>query len=193
MLLIIQKEAEMQPVNTTYSLWLIPHFSSREHDNLRSIIHKLSWVFNTPIFDPHVTLLGGIVQTREVVLARAKQFADKQSAIKIDFNGIDSRENEMQVFFAKVAEPNDDLTNAHILASEIMFGSRNYDYFPHLSLAYGNLTKDQVKVLKDEMFHNTTFRPENNDFIAWGVSVWNTPTRDVRTWSEEQHFKFPIR
>lgn len=178
----------MQPIRSSFSLWLIPEFASRQHANLRSIIHRLSRNFNTPIFDPHVTLLSDIENSREVVLARTKQFADMQSPFEIKLGALDSQQSPMQIFFASVEE-SDDLSNARRTAFDIMFGPRTYEYFAHVSLAYGNLTKEQVAVLHDEV-HHSTFRPEKNDFIAWGVSVWNTPSQEVKSWSEEQYFKF---
>ena len=179
-------------MHSTFSLWLIPDFSSRQHANLRATIKRLSHTFKTVEFDPHVTLLGGIEQTREVVLARAKRFADAQSPLDIRFGAIRSKQkNPMQIFFADV-ELSEELKDAHIAVSELMFGPRKFNYTPHLSLVYGDLNDEHVAVLLDEVVH-TTFVPENNNFISWGVSVWHTPTLDVKDWSEEQHFKFRIK
>jgi len=174
-----------------FSLWLIPDYSTKQHAALRSIIDRVSRVFNTPAFDPHVTLLGGIEQTREVVLRRAKQFADKQRPFEIFLGDIGSKANPMQIFFSEVKKT-EELADARVACSDIMIGTRNYQHFPHLSLAYGDLTNEQVEVLKDEIARSS-FKPEQSSFVAWGVSVWNTFTLNPRDWTEEEYFKFPIK
>lgn len=45
-------------MNRNYSIWLIPQ--GEVHDNLLGIISAISKDFNSPIFPPHVTLIGKI-------------------------------------------------------------------------------------------------------------------------------------
>ena len=174
-----------------FSLWLMPDSKNDLNRKLKDLIDVISQVYKTQTFDPHVTLLGGITNSRERVLNRTRQFASSMKPFLITLGNLDSNENPMQIFFAKV-ELSNALLSAHIGASEALLGLHGRKYKPHLSLAYGDLTKEQTNVLVDEVEKATalSFGLDGMEFLTWGVSVMNTPTLNPRDWTEEMYFPF---
>ena len=57
------------------SLWLMP--DKETYFKLSQLIEDLSTVHHTPTFEPHVTLLSGIVDEDDIALEKTKQLAEK--------------------------------------------------------------------------------------------------------------------
>lgn len=53
-------EREKMSKVTGYSLWLVPEKGSNADEFLRQLIYKLSLIYKTPAFNPHVTLLPAV-------------------------------------------------------------------------------------------------------------------------------------
>jgi len=68
----------MVPMNTQghgYSLWIAP---DKEHRNAFSkLINKFGRICKSPIFEPHVTLLGDIKGNKKEILEKTKKLSKK--------------------------------------------------------------------------------------------------------------------
>ena len=66
-----QMPQNKEPAGPRYSLWLIPE--GEDGRQLADIIARLSERFGTPTFDPHVTLLGGLLGPEKELVTRISQ------------------------------------------------------------------------------------------------------------------------
>jgi 2'-5' RNA ligase len=92
----------------------------------------------TPVFEPHVTLLGGITGTEAGVLDAARGLAAELPPIPIRFTGADGSDEYFRcLFLTAAADPA--LVDAHRRARARFARLDEPPYRPHLSLVYGEL------------------------------------------------------
>lgn len=159
----------------TYSLWLRP-FGDIAY-SLRERIKKLSDRHDTPIFEPHVTLLGGL-QHGEVELT---QLTDTLAGALHQFDIILTQADFGETFYQSIfvhAKKTKELVEARSTA-EKLFGAPAEEFMPHLSLLYGDLSKNDKERILNVMgreFHirfpvhnvllvNTTGKPDEWKYV----------------------------
>ncbi len=121
-------------------LWLVPELSCEVR--LAEIIDGLSQEWGTPRFAPHVTLLGNVRGSESEVLAEAERLAAKLDPVALGFLELDWSDQFYRAFYL-VVEKEPALLRAHAAAAEAFRRSPDPSYFPHLSLAYGDLKDEQ--------------------------------------------------
>ncbi len=129
-----------------YSIWLIPENTTFKI--LSAIIQKLSQKYSSPVFEPHVTLIGGISGTETKVIAKTKELATKIAPYKIRFGGVNFLDYYFKALFLEVM-PDKEVMKVNKMATKI-FDMEDQSYAPHLSLIYGDFSED----LKKEMIKN---------------------------------------
>lgn len=125
----------------TYSIWLIPE--GEVCQNLAKIIFQLSKKYSTPLFEPHVTLIGSIRSPEEEVILKTSQLATFIPPYKIQLTNWGYFDEYTRCLFLKVRE-SEEVMKANLKAREIFNRRNDPSYFPHLSLIYGNLSR-QIK------------------------------------------------
>jgi len=122
------------PTDTTAStsLWLEPQGASR--DRFTGLIRKLANELGTPVFDPHVTLLGGLSQPESEVVDRSLALAALVPPIEVRLTraGVGLEYYHFLYFEVAVTEQ---LREAHATARRA-FDLPEEEFEPHLSLAY---------------------------------------------------------
>jgi len=73
-----------------YALWLMP--SGDSYEILAQTILRLSRQYSTPFFEPHVTLLGGLLEPEEAVLSKTRQLAALVRPFGISLGSLDSQQ-----------------------------------------------------------------------------------------------------
>ncbi|TNY22588.1 2',3'-cyclic-nucleotide 3'-phosphodiesterase [Rhodotorula diobovata] len=143
---------------TGLALWLTPSSPTTSSD-LGSLISTLSSKHGTPRFDPHVTLLSGIPSHSSADLPallaslrtaldhwreQQKQQQPHSAPLRLKFTALGSKASERNYFqylFAAVSSSNDALLALRAATREALLPadarSQKDDYFPHLSLMYG--------------------------------------------------------
>jgi 2'-5' RNA ligase len=142
-----------RPSFTGYSLWVVPQSVSKEGYDLAAVIKKIAEedpaavTAGCPVFPPHLTLLAGLQATSENGLTEDRILAVVEEVLR-DFpnEGFDLRFSSVsfkaQYFqcVLMVCEKDPSLMAAN-KALQSALRVRPYDYFPHLSLAYGEESK----------------------------------------------------
>jgi 2'-5' RNA ligase len=123
-----------------YTLWLLP--SSRVSKKFEKIIRSLGTKYQTQFFTPHVTLLGDISLPRNEVMEKTHSISTKIRQIEIEIGQIGFSDKFYKRLFYCVA-PNLELNSAHLLACKSMGLNPTGEYYPHLSLLYGNCKIDE--------------------------------------------------
>lgn len=174
-----------------YSLWLTPYPGSKAEDSLMRKMDEIRKKYKTPFFRPHVTLLGGIVDSKESVLVKTCELAMSCWPFDINLGEICSNGNgnPFQVLFYKVKKP-EHLGRLNTLVQKD-FGVKQSGYSPHLSLAYGDISKEDVSVLQQTLARDSSI--VGTSFRVHGIELWKTPRilpEAVQYWERIAHFDF---
>lgn len=164
-----------------HSLWLMP--TGEVYDKFSALIKRLAGEYNAPIFEPHITLLGEVMQLEEDLLKKAEQLVLGQKPFPITLKTLDYQNFYFRALFVR-AERTIPLQALHDRAKEV-FGMQNIpDYMPHLSLMYGNFpqsVKDQIiKVIGNN---------QTTEFTVNGIHVFETGG-EVNKWHMVKEFSF---
>jgi len=123
-----------------YSLWLIP--SGEQERRLAETIGRLSRESGGPLFEPHLTLLGGIGGAEDLAVAATGRLAAALRPIVLQFCAIEFGNEPYRCLYLRVAE-NDHLTAAQREAMRLFGRTVDPSFMPHLSLFYGTLARER--------------------------------------------------
>lgn len=153
---------------TGYSLWLMP--SGNVFDQLSAIIRSLSKAHRTLVFEPHVTLLGGLHEKESGIIARTKKLAEVLQPLTITLNRIEYGAEYFQCLYYRV-EKTTQVRNAYARACGIFRISQEH-YVPHLSLMYGDIPHAvKEKTAAKPRPHANTFTAEYVDLVLTDGTV----------------------
>lgn len=168
------------PANDSYALWIIPEGAA--YSLTDGYIAKLSEAYRLPKFEPHVTVLSGM---REPELPALRILAGSLAPFRIRLASQPEYLDEFfRCLFLKAYET-PELIEAFSKVCKA-FGYEERIYFPHLSLAYGDLPVQT----KHEMIQTLGEIPEI-EFEAGQLSLINASTEmPVSDWKVVE--RFPI-
>jgi 2'-5' RNA ligase len=129
---------------TGYSIWLIPE--NGVYRKLSDLISQLSREHNTPSFDPHVTLIGGVLGSEQEVVSKTDRLASIIKPYKVGARNVEYLNEYFKCLFLRVKET-DEVVRANSEARKVFGKQSDLKYMPHLSLMYGNLSpqaKEQI-------------------------------------------------
>jgi 2'-5' RNA ligase len=118
-----------------YALWLIP--TGKLYAKLEQLIKEMAQEFSAPYFEPHLTLLGGITGDRAKIVSQCEDLADFQKPFEIRLAAPGHLDDYYRSLFLHVGR-SPALLHANRRARKVLEYSENADYFPHMSLLYGN-------------------------------------------------------
>jgi len=124
------------PEDNKYALWLVP--GGGTYERLATLINRLAKSHKTPVFEPHITLLGGITSDDEDELLRLTHLlASRVEPFEASLSEVRYMDEYFRCLFLK-AEPTDGLIRANIEARLVMGELVTpREFYPHLSLLYG--------------------------------------------------------
>ncbi|MES2216184.1 MAG: hypothetical protein V4481_02715 [Patescibacteria group bacterium] len=147
-----------------YTLWIEPKGSA--HDTLKSTIVGLANVVGAPVFEPHVTLVGGIHLHQKEIMNAMKELAHGTGPIILTFNSIFATEAFYKSLGLECNE-NDQLNNLRLAAAQAF--SIPLSGKAHLSLLYSNASQeiktDLIRTLPSDILASATF-------TAHSISLW---------------------
>jgi len=136
------------PEPTKYALWLRP-FGDVAFE-LKERIKKLSTQFNTPVFEPHVTVLSDLRQGETELIQLTDTLASSLTPFSIELTKAGYRNHYYQSLFIHVEKTEPYITVQRM--AEKLFGfNHDEEYFPHLSLMYGNIPEDDKERVLNTM------------------------------------------
>ena len=152
--------------NGRYSIWLIP--SGGVYNKLHDLIFQLSKKYFPSNFEPHVTLIGGLIGAEENILSKTSQLAAIAKPFAIRLTRVEYLDEERRCLFIK-AEETDDLINANLRAREIFNQLQAPKYMPLLSLMYGNFSPEIKEKIIAEMGKNFNINFEVKSFYLFST------------------------
>lgn len=164
-----------------YGLWLQP--TGKSYEDLQNLINELARKFDCPVFEPHVTLLGGIDVNLEELISKTEKLAKLSSSFKIKLENTSFSSTYFQNVFYLV-EPNKDLLDLRIKLHGFFPNKVDEAYFPHFSLTYGDYSAEQRQEIL-EYVENKNLR---FGFEISSINISQAETKDTKTWSVTQKF-----
>ena len=142
---------------------------------LRNKIHKISEKYAGPIFEPHITLVGGFFGKEIDLVKKAKTLSTLIRPFNVIFDKVNYSDEFFLSFFLKMK-----FTDGMKLARNIACKEFNYyenDYLPHMSLAYGNYDKsiklqmaEEIDEIPDGFLADKIFLTYNNEIdLRWEI------------------------
>lgn len=126
----------------------MPEGDERAH--LEKIIEQLGAGFKSPLFKPHITLLGQVSGSEEEVVEKTATLAESLTAFDVSSDGLDFRDSYFQALFVKIKET-PSLIAANGLAREVFQRESDTTFMPHLSLAYGDFDVSEKEEVIEEI------------------------------------------
>jgi 2'-5' RNA ligase len=118
-----------------YALWFRPFGDTAF--KLKYRIKELAQKFNSPVFEPHITILSGLNRGQTDLTQLTDTLAGSLAPFTVELTELGYRDDYYQSFFARVKK-----TDAFMHAQDVgekLFGCQtDEEYFPHLSLMYGH-------------------------------------------------------
>lgn len=133
---------------TGYSLWLRP-FGNIAF-SLRQRIQKLSKRYDTPDFEPHVTLLGGLNAGEQELIQWTDMLGHSIAPFDIKLTRLATGNSFYQSLFIEI-EKTDELMNARRRAEDLFDVKSTSTFKPHLSLLYSDFSVPEKKRLLNTM------------------------------------------
>jgi hypothetical protein len=130
------------------SLWLVP--DGPEDQAIAALIGELAARFGTPSFPPHVTLMAGIQEAPDLVVARGREMARVLRDFSIRFNGLEHSAEYFRALIVRVT-PDLPILDARRRAQMALPGEPVGPFVPHLSLLYGSLPVETRRHLMGEV------------------------------------------
>ena len=127
-------EAADSPRGRACALWLLPESSAGRA--LAGLIRELARRFDTPEFEPHVTLLGAMPCTAELHHCLGRLPATGPLALRVQ--GLESGTPPFRALYLRL-DTHAGLERLRTGASEGCPHREAQPWFPHLSLLYGDL------------------------------------------------------
>jgi 2'-5' RNA ligase len=131
--------------SNVYYLWLMPE--AKSNGVFSEVIRKLSHKYQTRLFDPHITLAGGITGPEDELLTKTEKLAAHLYRLKLEPLEIRYLEDFYRSLFLAVT-PSDPLVNANKLAKQLFGLPLDGEFMPHLSLLYGDFSVSEKERIK---------------------------------------------
>jgi len=156
-----------------YSIWFVPQPSLKEP--LEEIVLGLSKEYNSPKFEPHMTLLSEVRGKETEIVEKTKRLAKEILPFEsLSLSEVSISTTYYQCVFIRV-KVNHKLMEANLLAKKI-FKLDNDVFMPHISLVYG----DFDMAAREEMVNKIKL-PEQRSFRAESLTVVPI-TKDPSDW-----------
>ena len=159
-------------INKCYWLWGL--FPPKERFFLNNIKAKVQNKLKSPSFETHITLTGPYSNIDNIFSNKLKNFAENNSAIKLNISRYDFKQELFKSFYIPI-ENSPQLKELRRNIYELNNFDLAKNYFPHISLSYGN---HEIKE-KKELILNL---PEFNKTIRVSKIALVEVDEDINLW-----------
>lgn len=155
-----------------YALWLVP--DRLMQNRFGALIEKLSKQYNTPSFQPHITLLGSIYGSEKDVIATTAELARSIPPLTLRLSSAAYQHDYYRCLFIGI-EPADCIMQANQAARNAYGRHDTVEYMPHLSIMYGKLSVDEKEKILERhgRVYNMPLQVNAIDLFSVGNAVEN--------------------
>ena len=134
-------------MNKLFSVWLVPQ--RKEEKELGKIVKDLAQKYNSPIFIPHLTLLGGMMINFDDLKSAVNKVFKEQKPFTIKKTKLNQSEKFFKTVFMEL-ESSYILKNLFTTLSKKTDKSSVENFKPHISLIYKLMPEDEkLKVIEN--------------------------------------------
>jgi 2'-5' RNA ligase len=171
------------PSGRGISIWLSPE--EEEADLLRPLIRDLARELGTPAFEPHVTLLPGLLGSQETIVRTAGQLltADLET-MRVPLGPPRAGPPPFRCLYLPVVLTFR-LVHAHAVLRQAFALGDDRPFDPHLSLVYGRLDDEPGRRLAEEIAQKAPSR------LRLGALEVVRTEGPVATWQSVARFPLP--
>ncbi|HEY0756881.1 MAG TPA: 2'-5' RNA ligase family protein [Ktedonobacteraceae bacterium] len=120
-----------------YSFWFMP--GGAVEQKFSQLIVQLAQRYASPVFPPHITLLGSIEAHEQEIVRQAQDLASLIHSFSVQLTNVAFTPAYYQALFVKV-DPSAEIVAAYQQVSKLFPANQQTAYMPHLSLLYGDLS-----------------------------------------------------
>lgn len=171
-----------------FSLWLVPDADSEIHRLLAAYIGAMAKKHQTPNFIPHVTLFGAVEGEEGDICSKTQKAAEFIAPYEIELGEVGSNGTYFQILFTRVVQT-ETVMHANTVAQQ-MFKVKQQIYFPHLSLAYGDFTPEELTVMEEQL-QKRGGRVVGKRFLVQHIELWRTEGK-VSDWHKVAAFPLSL-
>jgi 2'-5' RNA ligase len=175
-----QKLSDLFP---SHHLWLMP--SGEIYDRLATIIEDFSEKYEGPFFEPHVTLLGFLPGTKEEILAHSLTLAKTLQPFDIRLTDLGYQDTYFHCLYVNV-DVTVGIMEAHSQARKVFQSSRSSEFTPHLSLLYGDYSREIKDRIVSSLEKDLLLR-----FAITDIHLIHAESEDPKHWTKIQRFQLP--
>jgi 2'-5' RNA ligase len=132
------------------TLWLIPDGEARQQ--LQQLITDLSNRHGTPAFEPHITLLSGIMGDEAAVVAQSAEFAANTAPIVAAIRNVEYLEEFFRCLFFST-DQSASLLEARRQAETLFEHTNIQPFIPHVSFLYGSMPVFEKEAISEQLRH----------------------------------------
>ncbi len=162
-----------------WSVWLEP--SIKYNEDYKKMINYFNMSQSTQLFEPHLTLFGRIRDKPESHFSFFEELTKKQNPIALNALKIEKGLAPWKSLYI-LFQSNSIIKEFQNLINHRLKQFRDYDFSPHLSLAYGNTNVGQEEL--DRISVNETIQFSS-------LSLIYTPD-NINNWKLIKRFNFNI-
>ena len=134
-------------MDTTYAIWFLPPLEITQQ--FSRIINKYATEYHAPHFEPHITLLGEIALSKDVVEHAMEKLSKAFSPLTLHLTTIGYEETYHHALFLRV-----DLTQSLLQMNQSLYtllALQPKPYMPHMSLLYGHHSNETKEKLSEDL------------------------------------------
>lgn len=133
--------------NNLFSVWLVPQ--RKEEKELSKIVKNLAQRYNSPVFIPHLTLLGNATISFDDLKSAVDEVFENKKPFTIKKTKLNQSEQFFKTVFIEF-ELSDILKNLFTELSEKTDKSSVENFKPHISLMYKLMPEDEkLRIIKN--------------------------------------------
>jgi len=169
-----------------FSLWIVPPGPLRRL--LETVVARFAGRFDTPVFEPHVTVLGDLACRFDEARGGARAVAGEVAPFEVTFDGFGSDEAFFRAAYLHVRRTRE-LVRARCAAERIFADRRSGDeaFEPHLSLAYGSFDETVAREICGAASRRGL---ESASFIATRLTLAESSTTlPIERWRILEHLE----
>jgi hypothetical protein len=164
-------------MNERVSYWLMP--AAPERAWLSEMIQGFAARVNGPVFEPHLTLYSGPVESPARINEIMAEAARETSAKVLHTTGLSHSDQFTKTLFVEFAE-DAALTHLMMKLKQLSAFPEDYELKPHLSLIYASLPQAQRETLARSILLPKVIRFDSLKAVLTGTSV--VSPADVEAW-----------
>lgn len=139
------------------------------NDKFKNNINQLHLSFNGPLFDPHVTLIGGFLGKEKALIDKTESVAKKISPFKLSLTDISYSSQFFQSLFINVKLDQQLVDIRNTLCKEFDFKEKNF--IPHLSLIYGDYNLSEKERMVSMLKPMPNYFKVNKIYLAYNDEI----------------------